>query len=177
MRMPDIGSLGTLSMHLDLHHSRLDLHSLPVSPALSHLRAAAEANSKRVAGGDYHKLNPVAFMSVCASAGIFLTTIQAQDFKDTEGDKLIGRRTLPIVAPTIARPTLLLALMTWSIGLTFFWQTNAAASMAINALALIVGGRYVAFNSIREDQVSFYLYNVWLSMAHLMPAFSRLSAL
>lgn len=99
-------------------------------------------------------------MSVCASAGIFFTTIQAQDFKDTEGDKLIGRKTLPIVAPTIARPTLMLALMAWSVGLSLLWQTNAVVSFVFNALALSVGGRYVALKSIREDQVSFYLYNV-----------------
>ena len=43
-------------------------------------------------------------MAVIASAGIFLTTIQAQDFKDTEGDRLIGRKTLPIV---VAEPMLL----------------------------------------------------------------------
>ena len=99
-------------------------------------------------------------MAVIASAGIFLTTIQAQDFKDTEGDRLIGRKTLPIVAPRIARPTLMMALMAWSIGLSLFWQTNLMPTLAFNALALWVGGRYITLNSIPQDQVSFYLYNV-----------------
>ena len=125
-----------------------------ISSALFHILTLLQS------GGNYHELNPIAFMSVCASAGIFLTTIQAQDFKDTEGDKLIGRRTLPIVAPTFARPTLMLALMAWSIGLSVFWNTSVAVSVVFNALALLVGARYVALKSIPEDQVSFYLYNV-----------------
>lgn len=94
------------------------------------------------------------------SAGIFATTIQAQDFKDTEGDRLVGRRTLPIVAPTIARPTLLLALSLWSIGLSSLWELSTTVSIAFNMLALAVGGRFLTLNSIKADQHSFYLYNV-----------------
>lgn len=134
-----------------------------------------------------------------ASAGIFATTIQAQDFKDTEGDRLVGRRTLPIVAPNVARPTLLLALSAWSIALSFAWRLNSLFTVLFNVLALAVGGRYVALDGVKADQRSFYLYNVsssmtslflnvfrmttdiifdqvWLSVAHVLPAYFRLVA-
>ncbi len=101
-------------------------------------------------------------MSVCASAGIFATTIQAQDFKDTEGDRLIGRKTLPIVAPLWPPPTLMLALQAWSIGLALFWQVDVITAFAFNFLSLLVGYRYISLKSIPEDQVSFYLSNVSL---------------
>lgn len=136
-------------------------------------------------------------MSVLASAGIFATTIQAQDFKDTEGDRLVGRKTLPIVAPTIARPTLMLALMLWSVGLSALWGLSTWSALAFNVLAFTVGMRFVSLDSIKADQRSFYLYNVgvraalrrnslrltsfpisqvWLSAAHALPAYFRLIA-
>ena len=118
-------------------------------------------------GKNRHALDNISWLSVLCSAGIFATTIQAQDFKDTEGDRLVGRKTLPLVAPTIARPTLLLALMTWSVGLSALWRLSTEVALAFNILALAVGGRYVAFNTIKADQHSFYLYNVSNSMLSL----------
>ena len=38
-------------------------------------------------GSNRHALDNVGVMSVLASVGIFATTIQAQDFKDTDGDR------------------------------------------------------------------------------------------
>lgn len=128
------------------------------------------------------------------SAGIFATTIQAQDFKDTEGDRLVGRKTLPIVAPELARPTLMLALLAWSVGLSSLWSLSTKVSLAYIILAVAVGLRYITFNSIKADQRSFYLYNVsvlisshstsylasvlkvWLSASHALPAYFRFVA-
>jgi len=136
--------------------------------------AAFETGATLIAGNDPHRLDGIGFMSICASAGIFATTIQAQDFKDTIGDKLIGRQTLPIVAPGLARPTLMLALSAWSVGLSILWHMDAFTTLAFNVLALAVGGRYMALKSIAADQKSFYLYNVWLSVAHVLPAYRRI---
>lgn len=97
-------------------------------------------------------------MSVCASAGIFATTIQAQDFKDTEGDRLVGRKTLPIIHPLWARPTLMLALQIWSIGLSLFWHMDIVTSMAFNFLSMLVGYRYISLKSISRGS------NVLLSL-------------
>ena len=111
-------------------------------------------------GSNRHALDNVGVMSVIASAGIFATTIQAQDFKDTEGDRLVGRKTLPIVAPYTARPTLMLALMLWSVGLSALWGLSIYAALAFNILSFTVGMRYVSLDSVKDDQRSFYLYNV-----------------
>ena len=111
-------------------------------------------------GSNRHALDNVGVMSVLASAGIFATTIQAQDFKDTEGDRLVGRKTLPIVAPYTVRPTLMLALMLWSVGLSALWGLSIYAALAFNILSFTVGMRYVSLDSVKDDQRSFYLYNV-----------------
>ena len=111
-------------------------------------------------GANRHAMDNISIVSVLCSVGIFATTIQAQDFKDVEGDKLVGRKTLPIVAPNVARPTLMLALAAWSIGLSALWQLSVGATLVFNFLSLSVGVRYMLFEGVKADQRSFYLYNV-----------------
>ncbi|KAH8110330.1 UbiA prenyltransferase family-domain-containing protein [Phellopilus nigrolimitatus] len=156
-----------------------------------------EVGACLVAGSNRHALDKVAIMSILCSAGIVITTFQAQDFKDTEGDRLIGRKTLPIVAPSIARPMLLFALSAWSIVLSVLCQLGIVASAVFNILALAVGMSFVTFHTIKADQRSYYLYNVshcsscslnvlmpwnclfvqvWLSVANVLPACLRLIA-
>ena len=95
-----------------------------------------------------------------ASAGIVASTIHALDFKDTEGDRQVGRQTLPILYPTIARPSLMFILIIWSAELSTLWRLGAASSIAFNALALTVGMRFVSLTSIKSDQRSSYMYTV-----------------
>lgn len=111
-------------------------------------------------GNNFHSIDSISWWSCFCSAGIFATTIQAQDFKDTVGDKLIGRKTLPIVYPDIARPTLMLSLAIWSIGLSLLWQLSAQTALAFNILGMAVGGRFISKTNCKADQRSFYLYNV-----------------
>ena len=48
-------------------------------------------------------LDSIAIASICISSGILATTYHAQDLKDIHGDRIAGRRTLPIVSPVIAQ--------------------------------------------------------------------------
>lgn len=105
-------------------------------------------------------MDSTAQLSVLCSAGIFFTTIQSQDFKDIEGDALIGRQTIPIVHPKLAAPTLALALQIWSVLLAYAWQANILTSIAVNTLSLGVGFSFLMSACVKEYQRSFYLYNV-----------------
>jgi len=137
---------------------------------------AFEIGASLVAGNDRHFLDNTARLSILCSAGIFFTTIQAQDFKDVEGDTLIGRQTIPIVHPTLAAPTLALALLSWSIGLAYLWHANIPTAMAVNALSLWVSFCFMTSGSVGEYQRSFYLYNVWLTLMHGLPLFWRVTS-
>ncbi|KAJ7671829.1 hypothetical protein B0H17DRAFT_1244713 [Mycena rosella] len=86
--------------------------------------ASFEVGATLVAGYNARRLDEVAISSVAISAGIFATTIHAQDFKDVDGDSAIGRRTIPIVFPSIARYTVIVPLTLWSIGLAFVGSLN-----------------------------------------------------
>jgi 4-hydroxybenzoate polyprenyltransferase len=107
-------------------------------------------------------MDPVAMLAVVISTGIFATTIQTQDFKDYDGDRRIGRQTLPIALPLLARYTLLPILLTWSIGLSVLWDLSALSAVLFLGLALLVALRFIMMRDMRSDQVSFYIYNVSL---------------
>ena len=113
-----------------------------------------------MSGPDPHTLDTTAVIAICCSAGIFATTIHSQDFKDRDGDKAIGRHTIPIVAPAIARYTVVIPLLLWSAFLSNLWQLDVVASCGFLVVALFVGVRFVMFTTIAADQVSFYWYNV-----------------
>jgi 4-hydroxybenzoate polyprenyltransferase len=97
---------------------------------------------------------------VCCSAGIFATTIQAQDFKDEEGDRAVGRRTIPIVFPSFARWTVIVPLLMWSSGLSLLWGLDVTTSLCFITLGLFVGVQFLISKTVKSDQISFYWYNV-----------------
>jgi len=136
-----------------------------------------ELGSTLVAGRNCEELDEIALSAVVASVGIFATTIHTQDFKDCEGDALVGRKTIPITMPSLARPSVFVGLMAWSIGLSIFWELNQLFSVLFCALGLFVSLRFMSLNSRHEDQVSFYWYNVWLTAAHGLPGVWRLGNL
>ncbi|PBK87813.1 hypothetical protein ARMGADRAFT_1085142 [Armillaria gallica] len=101
--------------------------------------------------------------AILRGALIVLTTIHAQDFQDVPGDRMQGRKTLPIVAPTASRISMILLLM-WSMWLGAISQTIVARIFLISA-AIVVGGRFMLFRTVPADRLSYILYNVWLSSA------------
>lgn len=96
-----------------------------------------------------------------ASAAVYATTIHAQDFKDVDGDRAIGRKTIPIIFGTHwARWTVLFPLVLWSVGLSVLWQVDIASSAVFVLLAAIVGVLFIMGRGQHEYQVAFYWYNV-----------------
>ncbi|KAL0960435.1 hypothetical protein HGRIS_005478 [Hohenbuehelia grisea] len=89
---------------------------------------------------------------------IIFTTIHAQDFRDEEGDRLQGRRTLPIVSPSLSRTSMLVTLLLWSLSLAVF----VTRSVPTAALVLCLGLRFYFIRSETADRTSYTLYNIWL---------------
>ncbi|EIW54169.1 uncharacterized protein TRAVEDRAFT_132197 [Trametes versicolor FP-101664 SS1] len=122
--------------------------------------ASFEVGATLVAGSDPTRLDGIALCSVLASTGIFATTIHTQDFKDVDGDRAIGRQTIPIVFGAAARWTVIVPLVLWSVGLSVFWGLSIVAGAAVTALSVYVGVLYLKGKTIHEYQVAFYWYNV-----------------
>ena len=127
------------------------------------------------------------------SAGIILTTIHTQDYKDASGDMAAGRVTLPIAYPALSRPVTGLLLIAWSWVVSWTWGLDNITAAFMVVLALIVGVRFVARTDVRSDIISSYLYNVsfhsprlrercsrepfqvWLCATYILPVYYRLS--
>lgn len=117
-------------------------------------------SSSRTSAASKHAVDMVAFYAVLISAGLFATTIHAQDFQDIPGDRMIGRKTLPIVHPRLARFSLMILLPLWSILLAYTWRLGIIACYMTNVLSLYVGWRFLKLADVDSDQQSYVWYNV-----------------
>ena len=111
-------------------------------------------------GQNPHKLGDIAMLSVLLSAGAYGTTNQATDFKDIKGDRLMGRKTLPIAAPILARPTLFALMCAWSVALSKVWELDVFAATAFCALGFTAAARFILYQTVAADKKSCLLYNV-----------------
>ena len=110
-----------------------------------------------------------ALISFAINTLIILSTIHAQDFRDQVGDKLMGRRTIPIVWPEGSRVCILAMLITWSVGLS--WACNLAIRFSIPfcCLSLFVGLRFFRQRTADADRRSYLYYNVCFRLFFAMP--------
>ncbi|KAI0059667.1 hypothetical protein BV25DRAFT_1040905 [Artomyces pyxidatus] len=126
------------------------------------------------AGGDCRTLDHTAIVALCCNVGIVLTTIHSQDFKDEHGDRVVGRKTVPILHPSIARYTLLPPMLFWSGVLSMIWHLDILTASAYQSLAVFVGSRYIRYKSVPEDQISYYWFNLWFSISNVLSGYYRL---
>lgn len=109
-------------------------------------------------------LDYIATISLVCSWLIVTTTIQAQDFADIYGDRLSGRLTFPMVAPEVSRICTLLALIVWSIFLSYFWGIGPFSSFLFCGCGTYTGLRYYRHRLVKDDEHSYVLYNVSQSL-------------
>ena len=112
------------------------------------------------AGCNRSAIEPVAVIAVVMSMVIFTTTLHCQDFKDEEGDRMIGRKTLPIVFPALARMSVMIGLPLWSVCLTCLWEVDVICSAVFVAFAGLVGVRFMMLQGAQADRKSCQLYSV-----------------
>ncbi|KAJ7085355.1 UbiA prenyltransferase family-domain-containing protein [Mycena belliarum] len=125
---------------------------------------------------DNHRpLSRTSLIAVVLSGLIFTTTGHAQDFRDRDGDRLMGRKTLAIVLPQrFGRWSLTALILAWTVGLTYLWDPPIVVSVSFIALAAYTTANFVRDHSQEADRVSYWWYNIWLVFAHVLPLFRRL---
>ena len=114
----------------------------------------------RQTGQSESEADSTVWIAVALSAGIVLTTIQAQDYKDVLGDTAAGRVTLPIAYPELSRVITAFVLIAWSWAISKTWRLDDTTAAVLGVLAMVVGISFVARRDSRADKVSFYWYNV-----------------
>jgi 4-hydroxybenzoate polyprenyltransferase len=104
-------------------------------------------------------------------------TIQIQDLRDQEGDRLRGRSTMPLSfgdQPT--RWITALSIWFWSVAFPLYWGNKALTAGYI--LPVLIGGyvgiRVLAMKSVKADRLSFHLHTLlWLPSLYAIPLLSR----
>jgi len=134
---------------------------------------AFETGAVLLAGQNRQEFDLIAFRAVLISTWLYATTTHTQDFKDVIGDRKIDRSTVALDMPRIARPSVLVMLIAWSAFLTKVWELGNVTAGAMMVLAAFVGWRFCMMDGMRNDQVSFYWYNLWLSIAYASPGIYR----
>ena len=94
---------------------------------------------------------------------IIFSTIYAQDFRDEIGDRLMGRRTVPIVWPKGSRIWIFSMLTAWSAGLSWACDLSFHFSVPFSMLAVFIGLRFLRKQTADEDKLSYCYYNVSVS--------------
>jgi len=134
----------------------------------------AEAGTTLVICQRESDVDSTACLAIALSAGIILTTIHTQDYKDAPGDAAAGRVTLPIAYPSLSRAVTALLLIAWSRGISWTWELDDITAGFVGVLALVVGLSFVARTGERADILSSYLYNLWLCATYILPGYYRL---
>ncbi|KAF9561006.1 hypothetical protein CPC08DRAFT_635907 [Agrocybe pediades] len=115
------------------------------------------------------KIDATTSTALLTSALVIFTTISAQDFADTDGDKLSHRRTLPLIAPIASRWYISIAVTFWSLILAETWGLGPFFGGSFLAFGTYVGSRYFRLRDATNDQFSYVFYNIWLLIIHLLP--------
>jgi 1,4-dihydroxy-2-naphthoate octaprenyltransferase len=107
-------------------------------------------------------LDFVSVTAVIISGILIFSAIQAQDFPDVEGDKVVGRMTFPIYAPELSRLLTLFATVAWSVFLSWFWDVGPISTAVFVSLGIHVGLRYYCWRTLEADKRSYLIFNVCL---------------
>ncbi|KAF6744380.1 UbiA prenyltransferase family-domain-containing protein [Ephemerocybe angulata] len=91
---------------------------------------------------------------------VIITTIHAQDFQDVEGDREVGRNTIPMILPEISRISMPILLPFWSVIIVFLCNPPALLGSIFVAFSMIIGFRFLLMRKVKEDEISYFLYNV-----------------
>ncbi|KAG2130892.1 UbiA prenyltransferase family-domain-containing protein [Suillus clintonianus] len=126
---------------------------------------------------DEPSLDKTSMTALLCSALVILVTIHVQDFQDVDGDRMIGRRTLPIVAPEGSRIYVLCMLPLVSFALASFWSLGPLCSVLFILMGIVVGIRCFLVRDEIGDRSNYWMYNIWLMGAHLLPANARFCVL
>ncbi|KAJ7814515.1 UbiA prenyltransferase family [Mycena olivaceomarginata] len=127
--------------------------------------------------GAARQLDVVSTTAIFLSGTLIFTTIQAQDFPDVDGDAASGRVTFPIYAPELSRAFTLCSVITWSIGLGWYWHPGPMIKSVFIILGIYVGCRYYLWRTVEIDKKSYFIFNIWLICAHVLPVHARLGFL
>ncbi|KAJ7498600.1 UbiA prenyltransferase family [Mycena latifolia] len=183
--------VGTLSFAFSVYHNMVPCSTLYMVAIYCYNEGGMSRNwflksflgsigySLLLLGHDDHgnSLSKISTIAIATSGLLHVTTGHAQDFRDRPGDAEIGRKTLPLLLPPrLARWSLGLLMFAWTAALIHLWSPPLPVSLLLVLLCLTSAAKFIRNYSIEADRNSYWVYNMWLITAHLLPVFARIAS-
>ena len=114
------------------------------------------------------------------TSAIITCTMQIQDLYDQEGDRLRGRRTIPLVfGNAIARYSIAIPVVFWSFVAPAFWTLPIFGFLPSVTLGTTITTRLLrnGKGNVAYDKVTFVYWNAWLISVHMLPVWAQLFGL
>ena len=133
------------------------------------------SGAMRVASGhSVHSWRPVAYQWLLTIGLVIFTTIQSQDMYDQAGDSLRARWTVPLVVGDLAaRWSIVVPVAVWSWFCPVFWQIGVGGSAASTILGFAIVWRTLSKRTVKDDKISFRIYNMWIMSLFILPFVSH----
>ncbi|KAI0421580.1 UbiA prenyltransferase family [Xylaria grammica] len=104
---------------------------------------------------------------------VITTTIQVQDMEDQEGDRLKGRRSLPLqIGDGLTRWVTAALMAIWGFLCPYFWGCGWPGYAIVTSLAYLVALRGVVYRTVKCDKATYRIWNMWLASLYLIPLLS-----
>lgn len=115
---------------------------------------------------------PSANIWLVICAGILLTTIQAQDLYDQEGDRERGRSTMPLVlGDGVTRWLTAVPVVAWSIIIPCYWGVYSLMGwISVLLPGMVVVSRILTIRDAESDRKTFKFWALWMAGLYAMPA-------
>ena len=102
--------------------------------------------------------------------GAIASTMQVQDLRDLEGDRSVGRKTMPLVlGETAARWVIVGAMTVWSCVCCSFWMVGWEVWVIEGLLTGAIVLRLLWMRNPGADSDTYNLWGLWLSFLYVLP--------
>lgn len=103
-------------------------------------------------------------------SAVVFSTVQTQDLYDQAGDRVCGRKTLPlVVGDSWSRWMTALPMVFWTLFCPWFWTVRFGLSMIFSALGAVIVVRLLVKREVRDDKKTFKMWNIWMVFMYLLP--------
>lgn len=107
---------------------------------------------------------------ILITSAIVFTTVQVQDLKDQEGDRVRARKTVPLIlGDEVARWTIAAPVIFWSFVCPKFWTLNAYGYIVALLLGTIVAIRVIVLRIKEADSLTWKIWGFWLMSLYFLP--------
>lgn len=139
--------------------------------------AVANSASLEIAIGDTAQthISHHGWVWTATISGVILTTMQVQDLKDQAGDRIRGRRTIPLYfGDEASRVTIAVFVCMWSMICPCLWEADVWAFALPVPLAAMVVTRVLWKRNVAEDATTWKWWCVWTVSLYMLPAMSAI---